>query len=104
MRAATTAIGIADPQTVRTIGALQNELLQALKKHETINLKLQDDVDVDLTFVQLVEAARRFAAAKGKTIALTEPASNALRDVLERGGFLTSAEPRAFWLHEKGEG
>lgn len=102
MRGATD-IEVCEPQTVRTIAGLHKSLLQALQKCRTVQLGLQAGTETDLTFVQLVEAARRHATAKGKAIALKEPASGSLREVLERGGFLAAPAARSFWLHEKGE-
>lgn len=96
-------IEISGPQDVRTIAALHTELVQAIKKSRAICFKLRRDVEVDLTFIQLVEAARRYATLNSKGLTLAEPASGQLTDMLARGGFVANAEARAFWLHEKGE-
>lgn len=56
--------------------------------------------DVDLTFVQLIEVARRQAAADGRTMTLRAPAGGPVLEVLQRGGFLDDAgsDRATFWL------
>lgn len=95
-------VGVTGPADVRTIDKLHAQLKKALKKQTDVCLQLAADTDVDLTFVQLVEAARRLAAGAGKTLAFETPASGLLREILERGGFLKTADNRAFWLHDTG--
>lgn len=55
----------------------------------------------DLSFVQLLESARASCAGRGAGLRLARPADGALRDVLERGGFLdgADAERLQFWTH-----
>ncbi len=55
----------------------------------------------DLSFVQLIESARAACARQGAALRLTAPAEGALRDVLDRGGFLdgADAERLQFWTH-----
>lgn len=96
-----TIIGIAGSADIRNVAEIHRELLRTLKRSNAIQLRL--DGDVDLAFVQLVEAARRFAAAAGKTVTLAAPASADLRESLQRGGFLATAADRTFWLHQAGE-
>lgn len=80
-----------------TIAALHRRLVDAMKSAATVTLELGKADGFDLTFIQLVESARRYAAANGKTIALAQHASGELGEQLARGGFLVSAEDRAFW-------
>lgn len=56
--------------------------------------------DTDLTFIQLVEAARRKAGETGRDFTLRQPAGGATLEVLRRGGFLDDEKSaRAmFWL------
>jgi hypothetical protein len=96
-------VGISAPAVVRTIAEIHNRLLQALQCGGNVRLDLSAAVETDLTFVQLVESARRFAAAEGKSIALSAPVSEGLQETLQRGGFLGAAKDRQFWLHETGE-
>jgi hypothetical protein len=56
--------------------------------------------EVDLSLIQLLIAARTGARLAGRTVRLASPASGALLDALQRGGFLSGrpAEDCAFWL------
>lgn len=58
--------------------------------------------DVDLSFLQTVEAARRHAAEQGGEVALSDPAGDQVRDALDRSGLSATFTPadRHFWLHE----
>jgi hypothetical protein len=86
-------------QTLRQIQEARSRLQGALAKGSELDLKLTKVADADLSFVQLVEAARAAAAAAGGRLALTSPAQGRLLEVLELGGFLSSADPTraAFW-------
>jgi len=89
---------VADLANVRNIAEIHARLLDVYRNSDGVVLDLSDLADVDLTFVQLIEAARRTAAADGKAIALAAPAMGVLLDTLERGGFLSSKQDNAFWL------
>ncbi|MGB8602901.1 MAG: STAS domain-containing protein [Rhizomicrobium sp.] len=89
---------VADEANVRNIVEIHARLLDAYRNNAAVVLDLSDLGDVDLTFVQLIEAARRTAAADGKAITLAAPAMGLLLDTLERGGFLSSKQDNAFWL------
>ncbi len=63
--------------------------------------------EVDLSFVQLVVAARESARKAGRSVTLAQPASGVLREVLERSGFIGAGvdqpnSDQAFWLKETG--
>lgn len=93
--------------TIRTIQAHGTTILQGLAdigRDEKLELDLSNVNEADLSFVQLVEAARLQACQEGKALQLASPAPAALRALLERAGFLTapSAEDLAFWFHEGG--
>jgi len=91
-----------DPLTIRSMSALHRELLQSLEASEAVALEIPTDAQVDISFVQLIEAARRYALSKDKAINLINPADGELLDVLRRGGFLDaiSAGNAEFWLHQ----
>lgn len=61
---------------------------------------IDDTNEIDLTFVQLIESARRKAAEAGRDFTLRKPASGAVLEVLRRGGFLDdeTSERAKFWL------
>jgi hypothetical protein len=86
--------------TVRDIIAVRTKLSQALSGTEPVVISVPPEASVDISFVQLVEAARTQAIAHGKTISMEAPATGKLRDVLERGGLLTDAKDSdiQFWL------
>lgn len=88
--------------TVRSINSVQQILLQSIGENTATTLGLDEGSQVDISFVQLVESARIFAANSGRHIALAEPAAGPLLSVLERSGFLEgmSVEDAEFWLHE----
>lgn len=61
---------------------------------------IEDLVETDLTFVQLLESARRKAGENGVGLTLSKPADGALLEVLRRGGFLDddTSDRAKFWL------
>ncbi len=89
--------------TIRTVTETHAELSAALEAHAAVTARIDAEAAVDLTFVQLIESARRTAASAGRTFALAGPAGGALLETLRRGGFVESAGQRAFWLHQSGE-
>lgn len=86
--------------TVANITQAYDELGAALRQDGAVVVDLGDVAETDLTFVQLIEAARRKAAETGCDFTLRQPAHGAVLEVLERGGFLDDTAPdRAkFWL------
>lgn len=78
---------------------IQTLLAAALEKNATLELSVPDGAQADLSFVQLIEAARSSAGERASKLRLTAPAKGTLLDVLKRGGFLEEASPSAdFWL------
>lgn len=84
---------------IRCIADIHAALLTALQAAKTVILDLHSVADVDLTFVQLIESARRSITEKDWQIRLASPADGALLNVLLRGGFLIDADDGNFWLH-----
>ena len=89
--------------TIKTILSVQELILDFLNKNPAIVLDIDEAAQVDLSFVQLVTAARKQAEARARRVLLARPASGDLYDVLERGGFLDGMTPDAahFWLHQE---
>ncbi|QRM53177.1 hypothetical protein [Sinorhizobium sp. BG8] len=89
--------------TIRSILDVKANILSQIDENNAISLEFEDDTQVDLSFVQLLEAARTYSQLRGKTLNLAKPASGSLLDVLRRGGFLDSISPDAskFWLHQE---
>ena len=96
---------LSGPLTVQNAAKYRNDLIAKFQKcdQDGFELEIAPDSAADLSAVQVILAARRFAAEQSKHFALAKPAAGALRDVLEQGGFLNSdaAEARKFWLHEE---
>ncbi|MGH7035184.1 MAG: STAS domain-containing protein [Stellaceae bacterium] len=72
-------------ETIRSI------LAGALDEGGGVAIDCEGATEVDVSFIQLLLAARRSAAHRGASLALAAPAAGALRTALERGGFLTAA-------------
>jgi anti-anti-sigma regulatory factor len=90
---------------IRSIDNSFTKVKQAAADGASIEIDLTDVVDIDLTFLQLIESARRSAAQAGAEIRLSQPAEGIILDTLKRGGFLNdSADERArFWLGQTGQ-
>lgn len=78
-------------------------IAEAMRESSSIQLAIPADATVDLSFLQIIEAARLRANEQGKSLSLLEPASGELRRVLDRSGLMTAAtiSDRSFWLHEE---
>ncbi|MEW9616540.1 STAS domain-containing protein [Shinella sp. S4-D37] len=89
--------------TIKTMLSVQELILDFLNNNSTTVLDIDEAAQVDLSFVQLVTAARKQAEAKAGRVLLARPASGDLYDVLKRGGFLDGMTPDAahFWLHQE---
>ena len=88
---------------IRTIAQVHSDFLSACKDSDSIEIDLGECADLDLSFIQLIESARIFAATAGKSIALSKPANVAVATVLTRAGLLENftAEDEKFWLHKE---
>jgi MFS superfamily sulfate permease-like transporter len=86
--------------TISNIGASHDELGAALREHDAIIIDISSVDETDLTFIQLIESARRKAAETGRDFTLRHPAGGATLEVLRRGGFLDdeTSERAMFWL------
>ena len=84
-------------QTVRTITETHRALAAALAAAPSLVIDASELGESDLTAVQLIEAARLAAARDGKRIAIASPLPDALRSMLERGGFFASPSNALFW-------
>lgn len=89
--------------TIREISEIHQQLLQAFAGANRLCLDIDDDAQVDLSFVQLIESARRYAEENGKTLLIARPAGANVRTILERCG-LANDDVRGsarFWFHEE---
>lgn len=88
---------------IRNVKDIHGELLTIFKNNTTVEIDLTACEDADLSLVQLIESARKSAAAESKSVSLTKPANAMVRSILERAGFLgafTGVDAR-FWLHQE---
>jgi anti-anti-sigma regulatory factor len=83
-----------------SIADAHQKILSAFDQDLPIVIDLDGVTSADLTLVQLLEAARKSAENRGRALSLSAPASGATRAVLERGGFLSTADRAAFWLQQ----
>lgn len=94
------------PSTVRNAEAVHSQLTGFLKRRRNIEIDCSQVTEIDLTFVQLLIAARKTAHQMGKTLVMSEPATGSLRDVLSQCGLLSKTDgadgdERAFWLNRR---
>lgn len=87
--------------TIRTIDAALERLKAEIDHNDCVIAELSSDFGVDVCGIQLLIAAKSYAEQRGRQFRLAEPASGALRQLLDDGGFLNGADPaaRAFWLN-----
>jgi ABC-type transporter Mla MlaB component len=88
-------------QTVRGIEATYERLSATLAQHQAVEIRCDGVDELDLSFIQLLLAAKRSAHARGKSLRLTSPATGKLRLALDRSGFLAAEESNqstVFWL------
>jgi len=87
---------------------IAESLFNALSKNSVVTIDVSGAVEADISFVQLVLAARRWCAGREKRIELSSPASGLLLDVLIRGGVLQPegehmGADEAFWTGKTSE-
>jgi anti-anti-sigma regulatory factor len=94
------AISFVGDVTISSIGAARDELDAALRLDGAVIVDIGSVDETDLTFVQLIESARRKAAEAGRDFTLRQPADGSVLEVLRRGGFLDdeTSERAKFWL------
>ncbi len=90
-------------RTVRTADDTHAALLAMTASHAVLEIDCSRVEEADLSFIQLLLAARSGAGRSNRTVRLAQPASGALLDALQRGGFLAAitdqtASDRDFWL------
>lgn len=94
-------LAFSGPATIRQVTDAWTRLRTAVAAGGDVALDLSQVSAADLSFVQLIESARLSAERLGGSVTLAQPAAGALRDVLERGGFLDGAcaARTQFWTH-----
>ena len=84
--------------TIKSASDLREKLLKSLGSSPELRANVSPDIVIDLTFVQLIESARRTAREVGCDFRLAAAAAGPLLETLERGGFLAAPGQREFWL------
>jgi ABC-type transporter Mla MlaB component len=94
-------LAFSGPATIRQVTDAWTRLRTAVAAGGDVALDLSQVSAADLSFVQLIESARLSAERLSGSVTLAQPAAGALRDVLERGGFLDGAcaARTQFWTH-----
>ena len=97
-----TQLAFSGEQTIRNCTEARDRLLAALAESDAIDIDCRSVTEVDLSFVQIIFAARRSADATGRRLRLSAPADRPLRDILYRGGFVggdaaAGSADDAFW-------
>lgn len=97
------ALTLPETLNIKNILAVREIILNSIDNNTCTALDIADEAQVDLSFVQLVTAARQHAGTKNRDFVLARPAVGGLLDVLKRGGFLDEMTPDAasFWLHQE---
>lgn len=97
------SISLPDVLSIRNISDIYSKILAIFNNNNSVVLDIPERAEADLSFVQLIEAARRHAEAHGKMLTLASPAGGHILNVLKRSGFFEafSGEDTKFWLHEE---
>lgn len=99
----TTTFHLEGPQTVRTIEITCDRLREELAHHDAVAIRCGTIAEVDLSFVQLLLAAKRSADRAGKSLTLATPVAEGLRAALDQAGVLAGPRDSAdetLWLRE----
>jgi ABC-type transporter Mla MlaB component len=89
------------PMTIQSIDTARVRMIEAIVGSDVIEIDCTQVDNADLSFVQMLLAARLGAHQQGKILRLSAPATGALRAALERGGFADPQAPNApFWAGE----
>ena len=93
--------------TIRTAEVVCATLQEALARHPSILIDCSAADEVDVSFVQLLIAARASSHRLGHTVALTERPDGMLLDALTRAGFRVASEDHGdgnevFWFEGNG--
>lgn len=87
--------------TTASVSSFAAELASQLAQNDAIALDLTAVADADVSFLQLICAARRQADVDVKRLQLAHAADGIVADLLERAGMLSDIDPadHSFWFH-----
>ncbi len=88
---------------IRNIRDIHAEFLTYANNSTAIEIDLDGCEESDLSLIQLIESARKTAAADSKNISLTKPANDIVLSTLRRAGMFDafSAADTKFWLQKE---
>jgi hypothetical protein len=97
------SISVPDVLSIRNVSEIHANIIDALKSNSSIVIEISESAEADMSFIQLIESARRQAKALNKSIALSSPARGRVLKVLERAGFIEAfdRDDANFWLHKE---
>ena len=92
-----------EPLSIRGAETAHDLVKSALLDHSEVVLDMEADADPDLSILQLIEAARLYAASHDKKFRLQRPAPPPVRLALERAGLVSNADTNfhQFWFHDE---
>jgi ABC-type transporter Mla MlaB component len=76
--------------TLQSVDAIHSRLLE-MAGQPVVEIDCSGVTEADLSLVQLILAARASAQKSGRSVVLAQPATGALRNTLQRGGFIGAA-------------
>jgi ABC-type transporter Mla MlaB component len=91
------------PLTVRVAKQIRARVIDALRQFPHLTIDCSGASEVDLSFIQLMLAARRSASAASKTISFAQSADGALLEALQQAGLVAAADrqpvaDQTFWF------
>ena len=78
-------LGLRDADTLRT------ELLDTVLAHKSVEVAAAGLTSVDVSIIQLLIGAQKFAKARKQQLTISAPADGALRVAIERAGLLSTS-------------
>jgi MFS superfamily sulfate permease-like transporter len=97
------SISFPDVLSIRNVSDLHTKISDVFRNNNEIIFEIPASAEADLSFVQLVESARRQAKTEGKSLRLSSPVGERVLKVLERAGLAETftADDARFWLHKE---
>lgn len=89
--------------SIRDIADVCGQIRTSLDNNGRVVIDVPPQASIDLSFLQLMDAARKQAEASGKIFTLARPIDDSVKAVLERAGYLPfeHAEDSQFWFHKE---
>ena len=77
--------------SIKTVAELRDRLITAIAENDKVVVSGAKVTSIDISVLQLLASAHKSAGAAGKTISLNAPKDGALRQALQRSGFVSPA-------------